>query len=91
MGDLIGNLLQSPIRVWPIGETFVESFGSAFSFTQFIAHELLYLYTTSKSTISNLRIFDRLFQSHPKPYRLLTLLAFCPRKLFAAVLKRWHL
>jgi hypothetical protein len=42
---LISNLLQSPIRVWPIGEAFVQSFCSAFFFTPFIAHELLYLDT----------------------------------------------
>jgi hypothetical protein len=53
---LIGNLLQPPIRVWPIGKALVQSFSSPLLFRQFIAHELLYLYTSSKSTISKLRI-----------------------------------
>ena len=48
-----------------IGKSFVQAFGSGLFFVQFIAHELLYLYITSKSTISKLRIFDRQFQSHP--------------------------
>ena len=62
---LVSYLLESPISVRPIGEAFVQSFCSGFLFWQFIAHELLYLYITSKSTISKLRIFDRQFQSHP--------------------------
>src|SRR3569832_2264649 len=67
----VGYLLQSPIRMWTIGETLIQTYRSAFFFWQFIAHELLYLYITSKSTISKLRIFARHFQSHPCPWRTL--------------------
>src|SRR5262245_27887507 len=56
---LVGYLLQPIVSVRPILETLVQTFGSGFFFGKFIAHELLYLYTTSKSTISNLRILDR--------------------------------
>lgn len=60
-----GYLLQPPISVRPLGEAFVQSFWCPILLWQFFAHELLYLYTTSKSTISNLRSFDRHFQSRP--------------------------
>jgi len=53
---LIGNLLQPPIGTRSFGKAFVQSFPRPFFFRQFIAHELLYLYTFSKSTISKLRI-----------------------------------
>ena len=61
----VSYLLESPISMRAIGEAFVQGFGSGFLLVQFITHELLYLYITSKSTISKLRIFDRQFQSHP--------------------------
>jgi hypothetical protein len=40
---------------------------------QFIAHELLYLYTFSKSTISKLRIILSAlhFQSHPQSFGII--------------------
>src|SRR5690349_17512018 len=53
------------------GKAFVQSFFSTFSFRQFIAHGLLYLYIISKSTISKLRNSDRQFRSHPRQSRAL--------------------
>ena len=68
---LIGNLLQSPIRMWPIGEALVQSFCSPFFFTQFIAHELLYLYIFRACTISKLRILTGTFShTHRQPQAL---------------------
>jgi hypothetical protein len=41
-------LLQPPISVRPLGQAFVQSFWRPILWWQFFAHELLYLYTTSK-------------------------------------------
>src|SRR4051795_364119 len=51
--------------MWPIGEALVQSFCSPFFFTQFIAHELLYLYIFRACTISKLRILTGTF-SHTR-------------------------
>src|SRR5579862_90310 len=52
---LVGYFLQPPVSMRPLSKALIQSLGSRVSLSQFIAHELLYLYTFYPCTISKLR------------------------------------